>query len=207
MGKRERERKKAERMARFLHTCEDFAARGYTARDCTFSTGAVPAVAYFTFLPMAALWIGLYAWLVRTVEFSWTASAITAVTAISSIPVHELLHAFGWAVVNRSFRCVRLGFDAKTLTPYCACFVPMSRGKYLTGCLAPYVVLGILPCVFALAFANAWLLAFGVFGIIAACGDTAIAYSVLRKTRKGTLLLDHPERAGCYAFSRNGTEN
>ena len=129
---------------RFENTCESLQAQGYTARDRTFS-GAGGAAMLATVLPVSALFVALYAILARSVASVWQGWVMLAAGIVCSVPVHELLHALGWAAVNRSLRCVRLGFDRRTCTPYCACSAPMQRGKYLVGALFPGFCWGSCP--------------------------------------------------------------
>lgn len=184
---------------RFENTCESLQAQGYTARDRTLS-GAGGSAMLATVLPVSALFVALYAILARSVASVWQGWVMLAAGIVCSVPVHELLHALGWAAVNRSLRCVRLGFDRRTCTPYCACSAPMQRGKYLVGVLFPWLLLGIVPAALSVALKNICLLIFALVNVVFAGADTAVA---LRATTcRANLLLDHYERAGFYAFSK-----
>ena len=61
----------------------------------------------------------------------------------------------------------------------------------------PGFVLGILPYLLSLVLNNGFLLLFGILHTIAASGDWLILWS-LRHEKGGTLVEDHPSRAGCY---------
>ena len=184
---------------RFENTCKSLQTQGYTARDRTFS-GAGGAAMLATVLPVSALFVALYAILARSVASVWQGWVMLAAGIVFSVPVHELLHALGWAAVNRSLRCVRLGFDRRTCTPYCACSAPMQRGKYLVGALFPWLLLGIVPAALSVALKNICLLLFALVNVVFAGADTAVALRAM--TGRANLLLDHYERAGFYAFSK-----
>lgn len=201
--KNNRELKKTERQLRFERDRTSLRENGYTERDCTFGMGQANLAMFFTILPVSAILIVLYIWLVRSVKISFAEWIVLAVGIIVSVPVHEFLHAIAWGMVNGGFCNVRLGFDCKTFTPYCACTAPMSRAKYLFGVLLPYIVLGIIPAVVCLVFAKLWLLLFSLCNIFMAGGDTAVAYFVVRRAGRGAILLDHPERTGFFAFTKN----
>ena len=189
-----------ERLRRFELCGEQFKAQGYAVRDCTFAIGRGTAVMLLTALPFAVVAVILYIFLTDAYLVLWSEWLIFIVAVIVGIPMHELLHALGWAAVNRSFKGIRLGFQRNTLTPYCACSIPMNRMKYVFGVLLPFGVLGLLSSVFSIIFAKFWLLLFALCNIFMAGGDTAVTFKALFYAPKGALLLDHPERAGFFAF-------
>ena len=120
------------------------------------------------------------------------------VVLIGSIFVHELIHGLTWkALGKKSHVTITYGFQWKTLTPYAHLNEPVEINIYRIGGFMPGFVLGILPYLLSLVLDNNFLLWFGVIHTIAASGDWLVLWS-LRHEKSGTLVEDHPSRAGCY---------
>lgn len=75
----------------------------------------------------------------------------------------------------------------------------MEVNAYRIGAAMPGVVLGIAPCIGGIIFGNGWWFVFGLLFTYAACGDALIIW-LLRKVKTGSLVEDHPSRAGCYVI-------
>jgi hypothetical protein len=113
---------------------------------------------------------------------------------------HELIHAIGWKVTSGlPWSAFSFGIDRKTLSPYCHANAPMDIGAYRIGGAAPLVVVGIIPYVFALVIGNAALALVMAIMISAAVGDIFILWT-LRNVPPGSVVLDHPSKAGCIVY-------
>jgi hypothetical protein len=102
-------------------------------------------------------------------------------------------------VGKKSFSTIKLGVQWKTLTPYAHLKEPIEVNVYRIGGFMPGFVLGILPFILSLILGNGNLLWFSVIQTAAASGDWLILW-LLRTTQGGTLVEDHPTRAGCYVY-------
>lgn len=117
-----------------------------------------------------------------------------------SIVMHELIHGMTWRLVARaSPATITYGVHWKTLTPYAHVRGLMEVNAYRIGGLMPGLVLGIIPYILSLVSGDGTLLWFGVIHTFAAGGDGLILWS-LRNVREGTMVEDHPSRAGCYVI-------
>lgn len=122
------------------------------------------------------------------------------VVMFASIVVHELIHGLTWQFAGgRATTSVTYGMQWKTLTPYAHLSGPIAVGVYRLGGLMPGLVLGLIPYALSLISGNSYLLLFGVLHTLAAGGDWLILW-LLRGVRPGTLVEDHPSRAGCYVL-------
>jgi len=115
---------------------------------------------------------------------------------LASVVVHEGLHALGFLAAGAPRASLRFGVQTRTLTPYAGCIVPLSARGYRFSAALPALVLGVLPMLWSwaagsadLAIVAAWMLAF-------AGGDLMILW-ITRDLPPRTLLIDHPDRAGC----------
>ena len=138
-------------------------------------------------------------------ELAPGAILIGAVASLLLVPVHEGIHGIVWGAAAPSrFKAVRFGFIKQYLTPYCTCVEPLTRGTYLAGCLAPFVVLGLAPCLAAIAAGSEPLMLVGALMILGAGGDLAVARRLLRRRNSAaqTLCLDHPADVGLVVFER-----
>lgn len=199
--------KRAEKIAAFEKNCAALREEGYEQLDRTVSIARANWLGFLCGVPLAA---ALFAamWLLPHRSYSltgvfWADLPLFFALLAVSIPVHECLHAIFWAAGNGSFRGISFGVSCAT--PYCSCAVPMDRGRYVVGTLAPLFLLGVLPGVLALCFCNMFAAIIGVFGILSAGGDILIACRALFSRAKK--LLDHPERCGFFAFYKGRSAN
>lgn len=124
-----------------------------------------------------------------------------------SVVAHELIHGLTWrAVAGASPATISYGFQWRTLTPYAHISGLMEVNAYRIGGLMPGLVLGVIPYLLSLALGNTALLCFGVIHTLAAGGDGLILWT-LRAVKAGTLVEDHPSRAGCYVIEGAGLRN
>ncbi|MCH7586682.1 MAG: DUF3267 domain-containing protein [Chloroflexi bacterium] len=154
-------------------------------------------------LPLVILLSIAYAWLwdgdnLRSgfQNFTELRSFIPAI--VIGIPLHELLHAFGWLLAgHHALKDIKFGFYIRTLSPYAHLRIPTPASVYRTGTFLPALILGFLPYTYALVSGNGWLASFGLFFILAAAGDLFVLWT-LRGIDGAFSVLDHPSRVGCY---------
>ena len=196
-----RERAEAERLARFEERCALLEAEGMRGQDRTFSQRASALLGFLCALPFAAgvavafFFRGGKSWLLTGNLFADL--ALYVAVFLASIPVHECLHALGWAAAKGSFAGLRICLAGGA--PYCACAQPLGRWRYLAGTLAPFFVLGAGLSAAGIAAASLPLTLYGAFNLLNAGADVLVS---LRALAARGLLLDHPSRCGFYAFSR-----
>jgi len=119
---------------------------------------------------------------------------------VSGIFAHELIHAIGFKIFGKiNSANIKIGIQWKSLTPYATCLKPMKVGDYRLSCLAPAIILGIIPGIIAIIFKLNWLLIYAAIFTIASVGDFII-YWLIRKVKNGQLVQDHEFRAGCYVY-------
>jgi hypothetical protein len=110
--------------------------------------------------------------------------------------IHELLHGIAWAIATRTgFRYIRFGLKWEYLTPYCHYVEAMKVWQYITGGIAPLVVMGIMPAIWAMSTGNALIMFFALFFTWAAGGDIQAVW-MLGKFHRNQMIYDHPEELG-----------
>lgn len=115
--------------------------------------------------------------------------------------VHELIHGLFWGIFAPShFKAVEFGFIKKYLTPYCTCSEALSKMQYLIGALMPTIVLGIIPCLVAIATGSLPLFIMGALMTLSGGGDVAIVVGLLRHRAPSAIYMDHPYECGLVAF-------
>ncbi len=194
-----RAEKESARLRAFGAQCAALEGAGYAVRDKTLSVGRAGVLGFLASLPFAAAAVAVF--FLREHRFLligvfWADGLLFSAALFLSVPLHEGLHALIWAAVKGSF--CGLSFGVAGGCPYCACGVPLRRGKYLAGVLAPFVLLGAAFCAWGLIAGVFIPLALGVFNIVCAGGDILIAAKAVFCRAK--LLLDHPSRCGFFAF-------
>lgn len=119
---------------------------------------------------------------------------------VVGILIHELIHGITWMIAgDLPFSAVRFGFQWKTITPYAHLKEPVEVNAYRIATFMPGLLLGIIPYIFSLLFANGGLFWFGLVHTSAASGDWLILW-LIRNIKAGSKVEDHPTRAGCYVI-------
>lgn len=195
-----RERLRLERFARFERECETFRARNFSVRDKTLSPRRAGVLGFFCALPFAAAVLVGWAFLPYK-QFLLTGNILAdvllfLVLLLAGIPAHEGLHALAFAAVQGSFRGIVFGMAEGA--PYCACTRPMRRSKYLAGCLAPCVLLGLGCSAAGLGTGFLLFVLTGSFHLLIAGGDILVG---VRAAFSPGILLDHPEKCGFFQFA------
>lgn len=122
-----------------------------------------------------------------------------------SIPVHELLHGISWFLFckNRWKRSIHFGIMWSALAPYCHCSEVLSIWQYYIGLLMPFWILGILVSAASIVVGSQFWLYIGIFNILLAGGDMAIACVLFKFIGKKVQVLDHPSECGCAVFVKS----
>lgn len=118
---------------------------------------------------------------------------------IPIIIAHEGLHALVWALLSGKWRSIRFGFHRQYLTFYTHCSVPIPKTIYFAGGIAPFVVLSLVPALYAFIFPNYYWLAFAIFNGWTCAADLLMCYYILLLPPR-VYLLDHPKKLGFFIF-------
>lgn len=119
-----------------------------------------------------------------------------------SVVLHELIHGITWSLFTKNgFSSIRFGINWKMLMPYRHCKEPLLLRHYITGAIMPFILLGLVPTICAIFTGSFLLLVTGLIMTISAIGDFMII-ALIRKYPGDTLVLDHPNEAGCYIYLR-----
>lgn len=154
-----------------------------------------------SFILFFTLWPGMFSFNAFRNAFPDNPLIFIAIV-LGGIGLHELLHGITWALFCKNgFGSIRFGIWLKALTPYCHCKEPLKKNHYMAGGFMPGLLLGILPLIVALVKGSMGFLLLGIFFSFAAGGDFAMMWK-LRKEEKSSLLLDHPNKLGCYLFKK-----
>lgn len=178
--------------------------KGYTEKDVTIAPRramisgvlyALPFVIVFGLLYRYFLMERAYLLEVSGLPFYMLFLAITAISVVA----HELLHGIGWAAASgKGWNVIR--FNISAMMPSCACKTALEKNAYLTGVLAPFVVLGFGSVLFVFLYPGTVSLLTMAVNFISAGADLVIAVHVVKE--KGALIVDHPTEAGYIAFCK-----
>lgn len=199
------EQKRAER---FSVTKAQLEAEGYQTHDLTVGMVYANIMAIVLCTPLIALFVFAY-FLMNPfsdgIDFSLIEFGTVMVAFLVLIVVHELIHGLTWALfAPNHWKSISFGFIAQYLTPYCTCNAPQRKWQYITACIMPLLLLGILPSIIAVFIGSIWLLMIGLFMILGGGGDLTIILTLLRfkSDAKELLYLDHPFEGGLVVFTR-----
>jgi hypothetical protein len=118
------------------------------------------------------------------------------VSVLLAIFVHELIHGLVFALyAPTGLRSVKFGFSKTMGSPYCHCKDPIQVKHYRRAGIAPFIILGIIPLLFAMITGVNWIKVFGLLLCIGGFGDLLVWIKLLRYDRD-LLIRDHPSRMG-----------
>ena len=195
------------RLERFETTSADLESQGYTRTNLDISIVGANIVSVALLIALLVVVLPLFNIMHPESELflpMWEFLVCLA-ACIALIAVHEFIHGFTWSrFTPHGFKDVEFGIMRDSLTPYCACLVPLGKTPYLTGALMPLLILGIIPLIVGLFAGWAPLVYLALFMVLAATGDMMIAQKLLayRSTSSDMLLFDHPTEAGSVVFER-----
>ncbi len=199
------------RLAAFEARSDILAKEGYRQTELVVSSGKANLVGPLYGLALSVPFIVLF-FLLRgdklvsgpDMDTLWRNYALFIGAYLLAIPVHELIHGLTFCVFTEGkFKSLAFGFNKQALAPYCSCAEELTKRQYLAGLLAPFALLGVIPCVAAAAMHSVWLLLFGVLMNLSAGGDLLIAQLLLRhKPQNETLYIDHPTKIGLSCFEK-----
>ena len=152
-------------------------------------------------VPFAIIWLALWGLQVPSI---WQVLAC-CIAYLVLIPTHEAIHGITWAACNPlHFKAIEFGFMRESLTPYCNCAEPLGRASYITGSLAPLVVLGLAPAIAGVALGAGVVFVLALLMILGASGDIFVVVELLRHERTGNeaICVDHPSECGLVVFER-----
>ncbi|HKJ69871.1 MAG TPA: DUF3267 domain-containing protein, partial [bacterium] len=126
---------------------------------------------------------------------------------LGGIITHEALHAFAWLLVAKNqWRAIKFGIHLTALSPYAHCTEPMPVGSYRITVILPGVLLGAVPLMIGMLLGNGPVILFGFLFTLSAGGDALVLWRI-RNIPPGTLVRDHPDRAGCVVIREPGKSN
>lgn len=152
-------------------------------------------------VPFAIIWLALWGLQAPSI---WQVLACCVAYPVL-IPTHEAIHGITWAACNPlHFKAIEFGFMRESLTPYCTCTEPLGRACYITGSLAPLVVLGLAPAIAGVALGAGVVFVLALLMILGASGDIFVVVELLRHERTGNevICVDHPSECGLVIFER-----
>lgn len=193
------------RLDRFEKLAEDMQRQGYIRRDLTIDMGKANRFAMILMIVLLAVGFGAYYLVHRRLEFSSTNPLILLAVMVVLIVVHELIHGVCWSLFTpHHFRDIEFGIMKPSMTPYCACLVPLKKGQHIFGTVMPLVVLGIIPMIVGIAAGNPGVLFIGIVMSASAAGDILIIENLLayRSSAREVVYMDHPTDAGGVVFER-----
>ncbi|MCX7987784.1 MAG: DUF3267 domain-containing protein [Bacteroidales bacterium] len=118
---------------------------------------------------------------------------------IPIIIFHEGLHALVWVMLTLRWRDIKFGFHRQYLTFYTHCSVPLSKFVYFAGGIAPFIILSVLPTVYAFYNISFYWLSFAIFNAWTCAADLLMCYYILRLPKK-SYILDHPKKLGYFVY-------
>ena len=152
-------------------------------------------------VPFVIIWLAL--WDLQAPSIGQALACCVAYLVL--IPTHEAIHGLTWAACNPlHFKAIEFGFMRENFTPYCTCTEPLGRTPYITGSLAPLVVLGLAPAIVGIVLGAGVVFVLALLMILGASGDIFVVVELLRhkKTGNEVICVDHPSECGLVVFER-----
>ncbi len=198
--------KEQKRLEKFNEVSASMEAEGYKKTELTinilkaniFSIVLLIVVAIISIVPFVLRYDDIFSGMssLGTISFFLVFLAL--------IVVHELIHGIGWAISTKTFSVIDFGIMRDSLTPYCTCSQPLSKGQYILGAILPLVTLGIIPLIVGYLVGSFYTMIMGVIMTSSAAGDILIIRKILgyRSNAEDIVYMDHPTEAGGVIFER-----
>lgn len=199
------------RLAAFEARAEILEKEGYRQKELVVSSGKANIVGPLYGLILSLPFILLFVLfrgerIVSGIDMDnlWKGYVPFIAALLLAIPVHELIHGLTFCLFTKGkFKSLAFGFNKQALAPYCSCTEELTKRQYLAGLLAPFFLLGVIPCIVAVALHSLWLLAFGAVMNLSAGGDLLITELLLRHKPQGEArYIDHPTKIGLSCFAK-----
>lgn len=146
-------------------------------------------------------WHGSAAYKDWTIDNTW----VLIVIYIAGVVVHEAIHGFTWMKAGRLQPSdIRYGIIWKALMPFAHSKKPLNKRAYQLGTAMPGITLGLLPYTLGCLFPIPELFWFGFLFTVVALGDAWILWAI-RHEPADALILDHPNKPGCYVVESDAT--
>lgn len=179
--------------------------------DESFSLGRATAISVGITPVISIVVLGLY-------SLIWGVDSLLAATShfrhlqillpiiFISIVVHEGLHWMGYVgFAHLPWKTVRFGFNLRSLAAYAHSDSPVGISAYRSLVALPGVILGVIPVFVGIAWEIGVITLYGWLMLIGASGDITILWKV-RRVPRGSLVMDHPCRAGCWVLGERNDE-
>ena len=128
---------------------------------------------------------------------------IILLVLLGFMAVHELLHALAYLLLTGGdYKSISFGIIWKNLTPYCHYAKPISVRVYRIAVIAPGIVTGLFPLIYALFTGSFSIFALGILFLLGAIGDFMILW-IIRKEKPNTIIKDHPDEIGCIIIEED----
>src|SRR5512133_518439 len=115
---------------------------------------------------------------------------------LAAVFVHEFIHGLIFALyAPNGFRSVKFGISRTMGSPYCHCTDAIKVKHYRRAGIAPFIILGVIPLIFAMFTGVNWIKVFGLLLCIGGFGDLLVWIKLLKYDRN-RLVRDHPAKMG-----------
>ncbi len=192
------------RLERYEKMSEELALQGYTRKELTIDMNKANLFAIVLFAPLFLIGYGAYTLVNHDIEFPRHILPGLLVLMVL-IVAHELIHGLCWSLFTpHHFKDIEFGIMKPSMSPYCTCLVPLSKGQHIFGTVMPLIVLGIIPMILGVFLKSPDMLFLGILLTNAAAGDILIIFKILgyKSNAKDIVYMDHPTEGGGVIFER-----
>lgn len=114
--------------------------------------------------------------------------------------LHVLIQGRTWKFFgNTTANAIKYTINRSNRAIYVYCKEPIELKFCRLGIVMPVIIVGLIPTLLGILIGNLFIFLFGLFGIVFANEDIAVLW-LLRNIKAGSLVEDHPTRAGCYVI-------
>ena len=207
--KKERQltKQELERKALFEEKKEKLIQQGYVYKNLSLDVVYANIMAVVFALPFIVVLYSLF-FVVNgdgDESFSLLQMYLFAIIILLLTVVHELIHGSVWGIFSKNhFKDISFGVIWSMLTPYCCCKNTLKKWQYILGGIMPMIVLGILPCIYAIVFCNFYVLLIGLLMVLGGGADLLICIKMIfyKSECKEVLFIDHPYECGFVVFEK-----
>ena len=197
--------KEQRRLENFEKISGEMEQQGYVRQNLTINITKANILSIFLMMIVFVTGCVLYYLFNHRVEFSDFNALSFLVYFIILVVIHEMIHGACWVIFSPGrFKDIEFGVMKPSFCPYCTCLVPLKKWQYMVGVMMPGLILGVIPFVFSVIFANPFGLFMASAMIAIAAGDLMIFRKIAKynSKEKEVVYMDHPTDAGGVIFER-----
>lgn len=183
--------------------------KGFVRKDITYGTVRMDIISLLLTIPVILFMLWLYKRKGNFFDFGgFELSEILGAIMLFFLleVVHKWIHGCSMAMFSRGkIQSISFVETKRAFVTRCICIEPLKLKHVIFALLAPMIILGIMPAIFAITLGSDFLFLISGVMILGSVSDVVYAYELLKyKTKEKTCIFyTHPYQYGYVVMSKD----